>query len=93
MSNNIFPENWNNLNLVIEERNRRNAYIQRLRAARNDYNELVERTGNDPEDGSFARYLEENFGIKLVFNNGGIVIDPNIVNEQKYLLFVLRYSK
>ena len=78
---------------VIEERNRRNAYIRQLRLARSDYNELVERTENDPEDGSFYLYLEENFGIELVFDNGGIVIDPNIVDEQKYLLFVLRYSK
>lgn len=41
----------------------------------------------------FSMWLTEQYGIKLNFNNDGNITDEmSVVDEQKYLLFELKYA-
>ena len=41
----------------------------------------------------FSKWLVEQYGVKLNFNNDGNITDEmSVVDEQKYLLFELKYA-
>ena len=93
MSISIYPENWDELtNGVWTERKKRNSWWAMLRAARNDFRKLMMECIELREE-DFYYYLEQNYGLKVRFEEGLIGADYDIVDEGKHLLFVLKYSK
>lgn len=52
------------------------------------------RPQDDPNaiDNGFYYYLQHTYGIKLHLENGHIKPDYEIIDEQAYLVFVLKYS-
>lgn len=59
---------------------------ERLRKAQLDYST----TGRDKAD--FQFWLEEHYGLKIYYDYDGILPNHDIVDEQKYLLFKLKYA-
>jgi hypothetical protein len=44
-------------------------------------------------DGTFSEFVLYNYGIQLHFNSDGqIIANVDVVDEQKHLLFVLKYT-
>ena len=43
------------------------------------------------DDKHFNRYLVEIYGFKIVYEDGYIVEKPRIVDQEKYLMFTLKY--
>jgi hypothetical protein len=72
-------------------------YWQRLRSARSEYIEL---TGDNPgsfdfikDNGGFYTWMQNKYGIKVRFSSTGeITGDFDIVNEQKFTFFLLRFT-
>lgn len=57
-----------------------------LRKAQLEYNT----TGGDKAD--FQFWLTDNYGLKIYYDYDGILPNHDIVDEQKYLLFKLKYA-
>lgn len=77
---------------VVDEINKRNEYWRKLRVAREVF--LAENPGLDDQANirQFCQYAREKFGIKVVLHNDFISQEHEIVDEQKYLMFLLKYE-
>jgi hypothetical protein len=69
------------------------------RQARWDYYETLKKLRKEStEDGrnfdadEFIVWIEEKYGFKLVLNDTGITDDYTVTDEQKYLIFRLKYD-
>jgi hypothetical protein len=69
------------------------------RQARWDFWEVLKKlrkeftdAGLEFDAGDFIAWIEEKYGFRLVLNDTGITDDYEIVDEQKYLIFRLRYD-
>ena len=75
------PEHW------AEDRSRRWDYWNKLKRAKEEF--LIE----SPDSDYFGNWLVEKYGIKLHYDSdGNITDDMSILDEQKFLLFQLKYT-
>lgn len=70
----------------------RNSYWKRLKEAYSDYNALVNGTEYNDGINGFYYYMQANFGIQIQLVDGKFGAGYNIVDEGKYLLFVMKYT-
>lgn len=77
-----------NLKLFLEERNRRNNFWATLKVLRTEFQ--VEHEQFDAY--VFEDWVEKKYGIKLNFVEGGIGGDYRVVDEQKYLIYLLKFQ-
>ena len=89
MSNSLFPIDWD-----PTKREDRIKYWNTLRLAKAEYHQtLIDVAGQFDVD-DFYMYIENNFGIRVITDNyGNIGASYDIVDEAKYLLYVLKYMK
>ena len=75
-----------------EKKSRRFEHWHRLRLAKQDYYGIYDRlTETTPE---FYQHLKKQYGIKLDFDSSGSITDTyQILDEKKYMLFILKYPK
>jgi hypothetical protein len=72
----------------LDDRKKTYNFWKTLRTANKDYLAL-DLCG----DGTFGEFILHNYGIQLYFDDGGAIkAHFDIVDEQKHLLFVLKYS-
>lgn len=78
-----------------EIRKKRNQYWSMLRRARADFIKLTDQASIEYEIGedAFYYYLAQNYGLQVELIDGSIAGDYVIVDEKKYLLFLLKYSQ
>jgi hypothetical protein len=80
--------------MTVLEGNKRHRleHWHRLRLAKEDYYGIYDRlTETTPE---FYQHLKKQYGIKLDFDNSGNITDTyQIIDEKKYMLFILKYPK
>ena len=78
-----------------EFRKKRNQYWSMLRRARADFIKLTEQAAIEYEIGedAFYYYLSQNYGLQVELIDGRIAGDYVIVDEQKYLLFLLKFGQ
>ena len=67
-----------------EQRRRRNEHWARLKRARLDC---------DGISGNYPKWLEEQYGLRVHMNNGMITDDYTVVDDKKYLIYLLKYSQ
>lgn len=89
---NLYPEDWNEVHLSLDYKTRRNNYWVMLKRARHDYHKLVKQEGNDPNDGSFYIYMESQHGLRVILEGGLIGAHYEIVDEKKYVMFLMKYG-
>jgi hypothetical protein len=65
-------------------------YWTMLKQLLDDYNK-ENRIKVNMDDKHFNRYLGEVYGFKIAYEDGYIVQKPRIVNQEKYLMFTLKY--
>lgn len=78
-----------------EHRKKRNQYWSMLRRAKLDFIKLTDQACIEYEIGedAFYYYLRQNYGLQVELIDGQIAGDYIIVDEQKYLLFLLKYGQ
>jgi hypothetical protein len=78
-----------------EYKKKRNHYWSMLRSARQDFIVLTDQAALEYEmgDDAFYYYLEQNYGLRVELIDGKIAGDYHIVDEKKYLLFLLKYGQ
>ena len=90
-SNNLYPEEWDELTLAQQKR--RNNYWSLIRLARKDfYEHMVMSTEYALHQEAFVEYVRETYGIEMLTIEGNISADYNIVDKNKYLLFLMKFG-
>jgi hypothetical protein len=74
----------------IEQRKRRWDYWAALKQIRKEYMQDTSTTEFDAFD--FEDYIEANYGIKMQIVNGNITDGYKVVDEKKYLIFLLKFQ-
>lgn len=86
-----------NLKAENDKRQAQLLYWNRLRGARTEY---ADETGSDPharvtanDDSGFFNWMQRKYGVKLEFIDGHISGAYTVVNDNKFLLFTLKYPR
>jgi hypothetical protein len=80
----FIPVEINEHGTLREQRQRRDEHWARLKRARLDFNGI---------SGNYPKCLEEQYGLQVHMPNGMITDDYTVVDEKKYLIYLLKYSQ
>ena len=72
----------------FKKRKERYEFWQTLKKLRKEFTE----DGRNFDADEFIVWIEEKYGFKLILNETGITDDYTISDEQKYIIFKLRYD-
>lgn len=77
-----------------ERKTKRYRYWSMLRSAKEEFLDLTgeESTEYDILDGAFYYYLERNYGLRVELIDGSIAGEYSIIDEKKYLLFLMKFG-
>ena len=76
----------------IEHRRKRWDYWAALKLVRKEYMQDISDLGGQFDAYDFEDYIEENYGIKMQIVNGNITDGYKIMDEKKYLIFLLKFQ-
>jgi hypothetical protein len=74
----------------IEQRKRRWDYWAALKQVRREY--MREESTIEFDAYDFEDYIEEKYGIKMNIVNGNITDGYKVIDEKKYLIFLLKFQ-
>lgn len=77
--------------LILDWQVKRNSYWSALRRAHAEFHKQHQGQ-SEPESESFIRWMLNSCGVKVLYNGPGISGDYEIVDEKKYLLFLMKYK-
>jgi len=77
---------------LIEQRKRRWDYWAALKLVRKEYMDDLKAIDGQFDAFDFEDYIEENYGIKMNIVNGNITDGYKIMDEKKYLIFLLKFQ-
>lgn len=75
-----------------EQRDRRYKYWQTLKNLRDEYLKETQNNVNNLEPQVFLVWVEEKYGIKPKLFDNHITDDYDIIDEKKYMVYVLKYG-
>ena len=76
----------------MEFRKKRWDYWAALKKVRKEYMEDVARLNGQFDAFDFEDYIEENYGIKMNIVNDNITDGYKVMDEKKYLIFLLKFQ-
>jgi hypothetical protein len=78
-----------------EKKSKRYRYWPMLRSAKDDFVRLTKQEVevSDTDPGAFFYYLKQTYGLQVATVDGNITAEHAVVDEKKYLLFLLKYSQ
>ena len=76
----------------IDQRKRRWDYWAALKLIRKEYMQDISDLGGQFDAYDFEDYIEENYGIKMQIVDGNITDGYKVMDEKKYLIFLLKYQ-
>ena len=79
---------------VQEQRKKRDQYWKMLYNSRQEFLKLTEQASLEYEMGqdAFYYYLRQNYGLQVETVDGKITGDYAVVDEKKYLIFLLKFG-
>lgn len=91
----FIPIEINDIEALQEQRKKRNQYWSMLRRAKLDFINLTDQACIEYEigDEAFFYYLRQNYGLHVELIDGKIAGEYAIVDEKKYLLFLLKFGQ
>jgi hypothetical protein len=94
MEDNFIPMEPEDFVILQAQRNKRDNYWAMLYEARQEFLKLTHQASAeyDTDPGAFYYYLKQNYGLQVETIDGKITGDYAVVNEQKYLLFIMKFS-
>lgn len=80
------------------EKERKSKQFRYWKMLRNAKNEFLDLTGQecaeyDILDGAFYHHLEKNYGLAVELIDGHIAGEYSVIDEKKYLLFLLKFGQ
>jgi hypothetical protein len=94
VENAFIPMEVEDIPSLQEQRKKRNQYWTMLRRARVDFIQLFDQAGEyyPDEEGAFYYYLEQNYGLRVELIDGQIAGEYGVVDEKKYLMFLMKFG-
>ena len=77
---------------LIEQRRNRWNYWEALKKVRREYMLDIEQLGGQFDAFDFEDYLVANYGLKMNIVGGNITDGYEIIDEKKYLIFLLKFQ-
>lgn len=68
-------------------------HFVRLQRVKNEYDELARAVPVGQGFLTFYDYVKEYYGVKLEFDGDNVTLAYSVVDEQKYLMFVLKFNR
>ena len=86
---------WSSVLWVTEQKTKRYRYWSMLRSAKYEFIKLTqqETAEFDADDGAFFYYLRQNYGLQVATIDSNITEEYAVIDEKKYLLFLLKFSQ
>ena len=69
------------------------SHFLRLQRVKNEYDELARDVPVGQGFLTFYDYVKEYYGIKLQFDGDNVSLAYSIINEKKYLMFILKFNR
>ena len=90
----LIPMEADDIPSLQEQRRKRDHYWAMLYNARQEFLKLTEQASAeyDIDPGAFYYYLTQNYGLQVETFDGKITGDYVVVNEQKYLIFLMKFG-
>ena len=85
-------QDYDDDDLDIDRRQNRWDYWAGLKKARVEYMEVLKVLDGQFDAYEFEEYLENNYGIKMNLVNGNITDGFKIMDEKKYIVFLLKFQ-
>ena len=76
----------------MEFRKNRWNYWEALKKVRKEYMQDIADLGGQFDAYDFEDYIEENYGIKMMTVNGNITDGYKVMDEKKYIIFLLKFQ-
>lgn len=94
MEDNFIPMEAGDTVALQEQRKKRDRYWAMLYESRQEFLKLTEQAQieYDIPSGAFFYYLKQNYGLQVETIDGQITGNYAVVNEQKYLLFLMKFG-
>ena len=91
----FIPMELDDLRILQEQKKQRDRYWRMLYHARQDFLRLTDQVSieYDVDPGAFFYFLKHNYGLQVDTVDGQITGDYTVIDEKKYLLFLLKYSQ
>jgi hypothetical protein len=91
----FIPMESADIETIQEQRKKRDRYWAMLYSARQDFLALTAQASieYDIDPGAFFYFLKHNYGLQVDTVGGQITGDYLVIDEKKYLLFLLKYSQ
>jgi hypothetical protein len=68
-------------------------HFLRLQRVKNEYDALADAVPVGQGFFTFDDYVKEYYGIKLQFDGDNVTLAYNVINEKKYIMFVLKFNR
>jgi len=68
-------------------------HFLRLQRAKNEYDELARAVPVGQGFLTFYDYVKEYYGIKLEYDGDNVSLEYSVIDEKKYLMFVLKFNQ
>lgn len=90
----LIPMEAEDIPSLQEQRKKRDQYWTMLRRAKLDFIKLTDQSGEyyPDEEGAFYYYLRHNYGLQVELIDGKIAGEYAVVDEKKYLLFLMKFG-
>jgi len=91
----FIPMEVADIEALQEQRKKRDRYWSMLRSAKNEFYRLVGQSGmaDYMDEGAFFYYLRQNYGLQVELIDGKIAGEYAVVDEKKYLLFLIKFGQ
>ena len=92
----FIPMESRDVDAIQEQRKQRDQYWAMLFRARQDFLTLTAQASVEydiVDPGAFFYFLKQNYGLQVATVDGKITSEYAVVDEKKYLLFLLKYSQ
>lgn len=77
---------------LLDQRKKRWDYWAALKQVRQEYMSILDTSSAKFDAYEFEDYLENTYGVKMNIVNGNITDGYKIMDEKKYLLFLLKFQ-
>jgi len=68
-------------------------HFLRLQRVKNEYDALADAVPVGQGFLTFDDYVREYYGIKLQFDGDNVTLSYDVINEKKYIMFVLKFNR
>lgn len=68
-------------------------HFLRLQRVKNEYDALADTVPVGQGFLTFDDYVREYYGIKLQFDGDNVTLSYDVINEKKYIMFVLKFNR